>query len=222
MKSFFPLLAMAAPLLAAAPQFKLTTAKQDPPTELKEGLRKLLKAEAQSLADESGTASAKYWFRDSLPSTANAEQIKNGLTYQEIAPGSLLGAVQFEKAFTDYRKQEIAAGVYTLRLALQPEIGDHKETAPNRDFCILCPAASDESTEPLETKDLLALGRKATGGDHPAVCLLFPHRGTEAKLELIVQKDGAECLRLRIPVQTADAKTELGVSIVVRGVSKAR
>ena len=47
----------------------------------------------------------------------------------------MVGAVQFPEVWKDYRKQKIKAGVYTLRIGVQPEDGDHMGTAPFNEFC---------------------------------------------------------------------------------------
>lgn len=221
MRTLLTLLALTSPLLAA-PKLSLTAAKLDPPAELSDPVKKLLGSDAATVTDESGSVSLTLWFRTELSSSATAEQVKNGLTYREVAEGTLIGAVKFDKPFVDFRKQEIAAGVYTLRLAVQPDTGDHKDTAPHQDFAVLVPAAADTSAEPVEVKELVKLSLKATGGDHPGVLLLFPHHGKGDKPELVEQKDGIRCVRVRRPVTAGEAKTSLGLSVVVQGVSKMR
>ena len=215
-------LLMFAALAPAAPKLTLTIAKADPPKEVAEAVAKLLDKEAVTVTGDDSGPSLTLWFREVLPTTATAEQIKNGLTYREIAEGTLLGVVKFDKAFTDFRKQEIAAGTYTLRLAVQPDTGDHKDTAPHQDFVLLVPAAADIGTEPLEVKEIVKLSLKATGGDHPGVMLLYPHFGKEEKPEVAEQKDGPRSVRLRRPVANGANKTTLGLSLVVDGFSKKR
>lgn len=112
--------------------------------------------------------------------------------------------------------------MYTLRLAVQPDTGDHRDTAPHQDFVLLVPAAADKSAEPVELKELVKLSLKTTGGDHPGVMLLFPHHGIEEKPELADQKDGIKVVRLRRPVTAGDSKGSLGIAMVVQGVSKTR
>ena len=91
----------------------------------------------------------------SVPRTGAApEQVAGGLTYREIQPTTVVGAVRFPQAWSDYRKQKIPAGVYTLRLAVQPENGDHMGTAPYNDFLLLSPAAKDTSADAMEPKEL--------------------------------------------------------------------
>ncbi len=222
MRPLFALFISATVALAAPPKLTLTTAKSDPPKEVAEAVAKLLDKEAVSVAGDDNALSVTLWFRAELPTAATADQIKNGLTYREIPEGTLIGVVKFDKAFTDFRKQEIAAGVYTLRLAVQPDTGDHTDTAPHQDFALLVPAAADTTAEALEVKAVVKLSLKATGGDHPGVMLLYPHHGKEEKPEVVAQKEGPRGVRLRRPVTNGDKKTTLGVSLVIDGYSKSR
>lgn len=222
MRALAVVLVVSSVAFAAPPKLTLSTAKTDPPADVSEAVAKLLDQEAVSVASDDNALSLTVWFRTELSSTASAEQIKNGLTYREIGEGTILGVVKFDKAFTDFRKQEVPAGVYTLRLAVQPDTGDHTDTAPHQDFALLVPAKADESAEQLEVKAVVKLSLKATGGDHPGVMLLYPHTGKEEKPEVVAQKDGPRCVRLRRPVTNGDKKTTLGVSLVVDGFSKSR
>ena len=52
-------------------------------------------AETAATGDDSGP-SLTLWMRDTLPTAATAEQIKNGLTYREIPEGTLVGVVRFD------------------------------------------------------------------------------------------------------------------------------
>lgn len=222
MRSLLALLLLTSAVVAAPPKLTLTTAKTDPPKEVADAVAKLLDKDAVSVVSDDNALSLTVWFRSELPTTASADQIKNGLTYREITEGTLFGVVKFDKTFTDFRKQEITAGVYTLRLAVQPDTGDHKNTAPHQDFALMVPAAEDTTADALEVKQVVKLSLKATGGDHPGVMLLFPHNGKEEKPEVVSQKDGPRCVRLRRVVANGDTKTTLGVSLVIEGVSKSR
>jgi hypothetical protein len=205
-----------------APKLTLKHAKAEPPEQLAGPVRKLLPGECEQVIDADGAVAAEVWFRDDIPSRATAEQVKNGLTYRELPDGVLLGAVRFPKPFVDYRKQEIPAGVYTLRFAVQPDVGDHTDTAPHPEFALLGPAADDATDEPLEAKALIKLSAKVTGGDHPAVMLLFPHAEKPHPPKLKPQKGGAVTLALHRTVLAGDAKAKLGFALTVSGYSKLR
>lgn len=207
-----------APVVAA--DWKASAAKEDPPAELAEPVRKLLDRDAVAVSD--GNAVLTVWFRDAVPAKATAEQVKNGLTYREIPDGTLIGAVRFDRPFVDFRKQEIAAGVYTLRFAVQPETGDHMGTAPHQEFVLLVPAAKDALADALEPKALFKASAAVTGGDHPGVLLLFPHTGKDAGPKVVDKADGVKVLTVRRAVDADGEKAVLGFALAVAGHSKAR
>jgi len=193
----------------------------DLPKDIAEALNPEFGREAFAITDGE-TKAMTFWFRKVIPVKATAEQLKNGITYREIPEGTLIGVVKLEKAFVDFRKQEIPAGTYTLRIAVQPDTGDHRDTAPHQDFVLLSPVSDDKSVEVIELKDLVRRSIKVTGSDHPAVMLLYPHfaKGDDAKLAS--KENGVTCLQLKRPVKADDAKANLGFSIAVAGFSKTR
>ena len=206
---------------AEVPKYTLKYGKADWPKGISKELRPMLQAEAVQVSDESGTGVLKIWFVRNVSSTASTDQVKNGLTYREWTEGSIVGIVQLEQPWVDYRKQTIAAGAYTLRIAFQPETGDHKDTAPGTEFLLLCPVEADSGTEALATNDLVNIGKKATGADHPAVMLLLPPKNTGKTAEL-KSADKALSLVLSLQVKTTDATGTVGVQAVVWGHSTKR
>lgn len=196
-----------------------TAGKVDPPSELAAGVRAELDPIAVTVADDGPLLTA--WFRKVIPVQATAEQLANGLTYREIPEGTLLGAVRIDKPFIDYRKQAVAPGVYTLRFAAQPEVGDHIGTTPHPEFALLSPADKDQSPDPVELKGLIRMSAGVTGGDHPSVLLLWPHRGTD---KVAIDKRGADVRVLAVvrPVSADAGNARLGFALTVAGYSKSR
>src|SRR5262249_21423825 len=142
------------PLCAAEPKLSAKVEKVVVPEALAEPIRKLL--DEQALVVRDGEAEVMtVWFRTEIPAKATEEQVKTGITYREIPEGELVGAIRSPEKFTDFRKQNTAAGVYTLRFAIQPDIGDHTGTAPHTEFCLMCQAEKDRSAEPVEKKKLI-------------------------------------------------------------------
>jgi hypothetical protein len=209
--------------LAAAEPAGLTVKAEslDPPAELAAAIGKLLDKNAVVVADKDGSPVLTVWFRAVIPAKATAEQVANGLTYREVPEGTLVGVVQFAGPFVDYRKQEIAAGVYTLRFLVQPDVGDHTGTTPHPEFLVLSPADKDTDPEPLEPKALIKLSSGTTGGDHPGVMLLFPHQVREAG-PMLLDRDGVKVVAVRRPVDAEGMKTVLGYAVTVAGHSKTR
>ncbi len=209
-------------LWADPPALTVKAVSESPPDDLAEPVRVLLGKEAFTVAEKDGDAVLMVWFRTTIPAKATAEQIKNGLTYREIPEGEILGAVKFAKTFIDYRKQEIAAGTYTLRFGVQPDVGDHMGTTPHPEFALLSPAAKDKTAEALDLKTLIKQSSGATNGDHPGVMLLFPHAAKDDGPKLADKEDGVKVLLVRRAVDADGTKTALGFALTVAGYSKAR
>jgi hypothetical protein len=157
-----------------------------------------------------GGWTAEFWFAKRLGTAA-----KNvpGALYPELANGEFVGVVNLPKGMTDFRGQAIPAGVYTLRYQLLPQDGNHMGVAPNPDFLLAIPIASDPNPEQgYLFKKLVALSAKATGTNHPAVVALDaagdPGSITgEAQAELV--------FTVAVPSSGATKTEKLG--IVVRG-----
>jgi hypothetical protein len=212
-------LLLAPSAFAVEPKLSAKVEKVAPPDALAEPIRKLL--DEQALVVREGDAEVMtVWFRTEIPAKATAEQVKNGLTYREIPEGVLVGAIRFPEKFTDFRKQEIAAGVYTLRFAVQPDIGDHTGTAPHQEFCLMCSAKEDKSAEPVEKKKLIEVSSLVNESRHPAVLLLWPNNGKDAGVKVVNKGEGVFVATVKRAVATEDAKTTLGFAVTVAGVRK--
>jgi hypothetical protein len=90
-----------------------------------------------------------------------------------LVPGSLAGAIRFPRKAADFRGQDIAAGVYTLRYANQPVDGNHVGTFPTRDFLLMVPAAADTSPAVIADMDLFKASAQAAESSHPAIMPLI-------------------------------------------------
>ena len=203
-------------LHAADQELKLKIEKTAPPGELKDAIKDLLGDDAIQVQDGKG-AVCTLWLRKEIPAKATAEQVKNGLTYREIATTTMIGAIQLPEKWIDFRKQEIPKGVYTLRLAIQPMDGDHMGTAPYTEFCLLCPAEKDDKPDTMQIKALTDLSASAHGSTHPAVLLLFPNAKPEDGAKIASKGDGIFVVNVKRTVVAGDQKTMLGFSFTVAG-----
>jgi hypothetical protein len=115
----------------------------------------------------------EVWLRKAVParSTPSGEL---GIAYPQMEEGTLVGAVRFLAAARDYRRQGIKPGTYTLRYSLHPVDGNHLGVAAQRDFLLLAPAVADTGTARVAYNDLMALSRRASGTNHPAIWSLVP------------------------------------------------
>ena len=199
----------------------LAVGDQSPPETVAEPIRVLLDSRAIEWSDGEKKRMT-LWMRKELPAKASAEQIKNGLTARELVETAIIGVVTLHESWIDYRKQDITPGTYTLRLAFQPDTGDHKETAPHTEFLLLTPVADDRSTDEIEVKTLVERSRKATGGDHPAVMLIVPVHGPVEKPTLkTIGKAGAAIAQSR-RADVSGKPTTLNCARTVSGSSARR
>lgn len=145
---------------------------------LPEGLSKeiaaVVDAKGQRVVDKSGAVCA-VWLVKEVPTRAN---FKPTLSVKyPFAPGELLGVlqVQAKSKYTDFRGQEIKAGVYTLRYGQQPEDGNHVGTSDLADFLLAIPTTVDTDPKPIEKFDALSQrSAKTAGSTHPAIFSLLP------------------------------------------------
>ena len=215
------LLLSATAVVADEAKYRTKTEKTAPPEELSVAVRGILTKSCEVVSDAAGNAICEVWFREELPGKGSADQLKNGLTYREIPETTIVAAIRFPKVFIDFRKQEIPAGTYTLRLAFQPDTGDHTGTAPHTEFGLLSPATKDTEVAELEVKALYKMSLGATGGDHPGVMLLYPHRGKEADATLTDRGDSVRTLNVNRPIADVE-KASIGIAITISGHSKTR
>jgi hypothetical protein len=136
-----------------------------------------------------------------------------------FTPGQLIGAIRFPRKASDFRQQEIASGVYTLRYGQQPVDGAHVGTSPTRDFLLLLPADKDKSPGPIEDYKTLTKSSAASAGtNHPAILhmLKAPSEGEFLDLRHDEEKDWW-ILRFASMAQAGAGKTSLRVEAVIVG-----
>jgi len=151
-------------------KFSVKPADSAPPAELSEPIRKLLRSESIQFIDGAGKAIAEIWLRKEIPTDATPEQIKNGITYRELKQSELFGAIRFERDWTDYRKQKIKAGVWTLRLAYQPTDGKHTaDVSEFQEFVVVLSPKTDTSPGLMDPKKLQEVSADGIDSGHPGV-----------------------------------------------------
>ena len=202
-------------------KYTLKTAESKPPSELKPAIAELLESAAVQVFDSKDQLYCEVWFRKSVPAKATEAQVQNGLTYREFEVSTVIGAIRFAQKGKDYRGQDVPAGVYSLRLAYQPQDGDHMGTAPHTEFCLLVAAGKDEKPAMMESKALYDASAKSIGGGHPAVFLLFPTAKPASKPELADQGMGHWVIRQELKAEANGKPAKIGIGLTVAGHSSA-
>lgn len=168
---------------AQADEHSLATLEEAPPAEaLSEGVVEAVQQTGVSVKRGSRVL-ANVWLAAQWKTRPNFQPSLSMLYPFQV--GELLGVVEFKRTGEDFRGQEIAAGVYTVRYALQPEDGNHVGTSETRDFCLLLPAADDTAADPVALESMIELSKKAAQSNHPAMlCLLRAEDAAAEKPQL--------------------------------------
>jgi hypothetical protein len=199
-------------VLLAADELSVEALQEGPPAQAAEAVRGELASEGIRVS-RAGKPWADLWLRKSLPTQPPTAVI--GVRLRQIRPGSLLGVLRLHGGGSDYRGQNYAPGVFTLRYLHQPEDGDHQGTSDSRDFLALCPAAADTTLDPVKYDDGVKMSTKVSGKKHPAVHFLAS--GTPGdKVPRVVHEEDKERWLLECEVGTSDGKP-LRLWIVVVG-----
>jgi hypothetical protein len=211
------LLAQAAPLHAQE-AVRLTVAAAEPPEEVAEPIRQVLNNEAVSLADGESTF-FQFWFRKELPlaQAPAAGTVALG-TLQE---GTVLGVLKVHTERYDFRDEEIPAGVYVLRLGIQPEDGNHLGVAPTRTFALLIPAKADMQLDPVEHDALMEAAAVINAAGHPSSLNLQPVEQADGAFPRLEERNDGQhkVLLLQFPARlsTSSDVTKLNVALVYEG-----
>lgn len=159
-----------------------------------------------------GKPALDFWFRAAL-STVDAKAEK-GVHYGTLKQGTLVGVLRVHEGAVDFRAQKVAAGLYTMRYAVQPDDGDHQDMTEARDFLLLSAAGDDLNPDPMELKPLIKQSARLNGKKHPGV--LFLASGLEGPLPRIRTQGNPAQVVFEVEVAGSGGKP-LRLTIVVLG-----
>jgi hypothetical protein len=160
-------IAFVAAVLFSADALSASKLTDAPPPELAPAVRALI-ADPGARVTASGTT-LDFWWVKTLPLQGTGAP-----SWQQVAEGTLVGAVRVSAVYRDIRGRVIKPGVYTLRYGIQPANGDHLGVSPFREFLLLSPAAADTDVKPTGHEGTVDLSKQTIGGSHPAVWSLDP------------------------------------------------
>ena len=208
-------LLLASSALPAA-ELTLKVVDQDPPKALDAAISGTLqKKSIQLLAGDKPVY--EFWFVSELPLTSKPASPAKAL--DSVKQATLLGAVSIPRALKDYRDDELAAGVYTMRFALQQQDGNHLGTAEFLSFAVLVPAKLDTKPDGItDYKPLVKASSKETATDHPVILSLRPAASADGELPKL--NDPApehKSVCVRVPAKAGSEKTSLVFEVVYEG-----
>jgi hypothetical protein len=200
----------------AAPAADVTVkiADKEPPKDVSDAIRGLLRAKVIQVG--SGDKPAyEFWLVKELPLQSKPASVPKAL--DSVKQATLLGVVAVPAARRDYRDDELAPAVYTMRFALQPQDGNHSGSAEFPYFAVLVPAKLDTKPDGIKDyKELVKTSSKETSTDHPVVMSLWPASSAEGDAPKLNQP-AAEHKSVRVKVPAKGDSTPVAFEIVVEG-----
>jgi hypothetical protein len=152
-----------------------------------DSLRKALEPKGYRVSLADGVL-CELWLSNAIASGKNDAQ---GATDTWVADSALIGVITFPRASTDFRKQNIKPGSYTLRYAVHPQDGNHIGISPIRDFLLLVPVALDQDPKAkFKFEELTALSKKTSGTNHPSPMSLVSPDGISAWPSVLEDENG--------------------------------
>lgn len=148
-----------------------------PPDGLAEATAAMLAEEGVAVKHSGGEVVARYWGRKTDFEGEPAGGF--GIRFDTIPEGALIAVVEFPDQGSDFREQDIPAGLYTMRYALNPEDGNHMGVAPSRDFAVLTPAEGDTEPGKNYSYDGLVELTKKVGNPHPTIARIVLPEGSD-------------------------------------------
>ena len=191
--AFLSAAVLVAALSVSAQDYKLETVSTAPP-DLPAAYSSLISTQGYRVVGPKGPW-CEVWFRKSIPTGAKSSD--DAIVFP-IAQGTLIGILRFPAEANDRRGQQIKPGVYTLRYSDYPVDGAHQGVAPQRDFALLTPIATDaDPNAKPEFAALVQMSTKASGTPHPAVLSLETPSGS-AFPAVVKEGDSDQALDVKV------------------------
>jgi hypothetical protein len=198
---------------AAEPAWTMKQETAKPPAEVAESLRAALQDDCITLSNSDGPA-FQIWLVKTVPLSSKPAAPIHSL--ECLKETTYLGIIRLPKAIKDFRNDFVAAGVYTMRFAIQPVDDDHSGTAPSRQFVLLTKVAFDTSPDGISTHDaLVKASKKETAATHPSPMHIQALRDADGSFPRLGQGDwDSKRVEVKLPAQVAG---ENGVTSIAFG-----
>jgi hypothetical protein len=178
-----------------------------------DALKKALEPKGYRVSAADGTVLCDIWLRNGV---AGGKNDALGVAYKWVGDSALVAVITIPKSTTDFRRQPLKAGTYTLRYALHPQDGNHLGISPIRDFLLLTPVADDQDPDAkISFEDLNKMSKKASGTNHAAPMSLVSTDGITAWPSVFEDENGH--LVFAAKIKTASG-SESSIAFVVKGV----
>ncbi len=205
---------------ANAAGLALKVVDKEPPKEIDAAIRAKLQSRAVQLL-EGDKPVFEFWLATEIPLQSKPASVSKAL--DAIKQATLLGAVSVASGQRDYRDDDLASGVYTMRFVLQPQDGNHLGTSEFSYFAALAPARIDTKPDGIaDYKTLVKASSKETTTDHPVILSLRPASSDAGDGPTLTEPaPDHKSVRIKTAAKAGDAeKTSIVFELVYQGKGK--
>jgi hypothetical protein len=208
LQSIVPVLAVALTIAAqnTVPTVRASALDEKPPGAIAAPLRSQL--DDRGVRVTAGEATIDFWWLKALPAAASA-----GFSWSGVPEGTFVGAARVTGKHEDIRGRTVREGVYTLRLGLQPQNGDHLGTSPYREFLLVIQAAQDTDPQPLGHETAVELAGLTIKSSHPAIWSLDPPVTDAQPLSVVTNDAGHQGVIFEIAMSNG-GKARFGLIVI--------
>lgn len=200
---------------------KVIATKRAFPKEVAPAVQKTLDPTCYSVTLE-GKEMLHLWVRANVP-TNSTEELP---AYNTLEEGTLLGVLELKsEEMTDFRDQKLYPGVFTLRLGVHPQDGNHMGIAAFPEFLCLCAVATDLKPDPVPHDDLMKLSKEAAASGHPLAFFMEPFfEKPKQKFPAVTTNQSSHILmNVQTKATLANKKTaDFPIAIIIVGTSDAK
>ena len=200
--------------------FTLKVEDKAPPSGLSKEITGKLAPKSYQLSDGDGLF-LEFWFVSELSLKSKPADAKGALDKMEEV--SLLGvATVHQEERYDFRDDPMDPGLFVMRLALQPQDGNHMGTAPFDTFALLLPHDKDaEVRQYPDHETLVELASEDTVAEHPPILSLQPLNDATGDFPRLTEGgDEWQFLCLKFPAKAGDEKFDVVMQLVFDGVGE--
>jgi hypothetical protein len=207
-------------VLADESPFTITISDKEPPAELDAATREKIAPKSYAISDADGLF-YEFWLVPEVPIKALKSDNEEAL--EAIEEITLLGAmVVHQEERYDFRDDPIDPGTYVMRLALQPQDGNHMGTSPWDFFALLMPYEKDHELEKWRDHEtMVELSLEDTASAHPPIFALQPMESADGEFPRMGydEEDEWDYICLNLPVVTESGeKGSIQVRMVIEGI----
>ncbi len=214
-------------LLAALPAYSegytLKVDDKAPPEEASDEVKAQLVEKSYQISDDAGVF-FEFWFVQELKLSGFGETTKDSLkNLEEIALIGVAVVHENEEEYTDFRDDPIDPGLYIMRMALQPQDGNHMGTSPFDSFAILISYEKDgDVLEFMDPEEMVDIASEDTPADHPPILSLQPADDMDGDFPRMEENEEEEWhfLSIKIPAKAGDEHKDLRFNLVVVGIGE--